>query len=137
MRVVVDTNMVIAALIKDSKAREILASGEFEFFSPEFVLEEIEKYKVLIREKSGLSEDELELLISLVFEDIRIVPSYDYETFKEAAMEIMEEDVKDAPYVACYLALKCDGIWTNDPDYSNKEGIKTLSTKELLAKVSE
>jgi len=29
------------------------------------------------------------------------------------------------------LALKCDGIWSNDPDYKDK-GIKIFSTAELL-----
>lgn len=137
MKVIVDTNMVMAALIKDSKTRKILVSGEFEFFSPEFVLEEIEKYKVLIREKSGLSKEELELLISLVFEDIKIIPSSDYETHKEAAIKIMEEDVKDAPYVACYLALKCDGIWTNDQDYEGKEGVRIFGTEQLLSLIED
>lgn len=132
MRVVVDANMVMAALIKESKAREVLESGMFGFFSPEFILEEVDKYKGLILEKSGLGEEEFELLTSMVFKNIKIVPASGYEAFKEAAAEIIKEDVKDAPYVACYLALKCDGIWTNDPDYKGKEGVKIFSTKQLL-----
>ena len=44
----------------------------------------------------------------------------------------MKEDIKDAQYVACYLALKCDGIWTNDSDYDDKEGIRVFKTEYLM-----
>lgn len=119
MEIVIDTNMVIAALIKDSKAREIIMNNKFKFVSPDFVLEEINKYKEEICKKSGLSKEEFELLMMLIFERIDIIPTLDYEMYKKNAKEIMKDDIKDVPYVACYLALKCDGIWTNDHDYKN------------------
>ncbi|MEK6837186.1 MAG: PIN domain-containing protein, partial [Nanoarchaeota archaeon] len=59
------------------------------------------------------------------------------ETFKEAAIKIMKEDVKDAPYVACYLALKCDCVWTNDTDYEGKEEVKVFSTEKLLGLIED
>lgn len=132
MKIVVDTNMVIAALVKDSKAREIIMSNKFEFVSPDFILDEIYKYEDYICEKAGLTKEEFELLMVLIFQKIVIIPAYDYEAYKENAKAIIKEDIKDVPYVACYLALKCDGIWTNDPDYENKEGIRIFSTIELL-----
>ena len=131
MRIVIDTNMVIAALIKDSKARQIIMSKKFDFVSPDFVLDEIYKYEGYICEKAGLSKDEFELLMTLVFEKISIVTVDEYKACKNEATAIMKEDVKDVPYVSCYLALKCDGIWTNDPDYQSK-GIMVFSTLELL-----
>ena len=132
MKIVIDTNMIIAALIKDSKAREIIISDYFDFVSPDFVLDEIYKYEDYICEKSGLSKDEFELLIALIFQKIKIISSQYYKDYLKESKKIMEEDVKDAPYVACYFALKCTGIWTNDNDYKNKEKIKVLSTKDLL-----
>ena len=132
MKIVIDTNMVIAALIKDSKAREIIMSDKFEFVSPEFVLDEIYKYEGYICKKTGLSKNEFELLMALIFQKITIIPMSEYEKFKEKSKIIMKEDLKDVPYVACYLALKCDGIWTNDSDYKNKKQIKIFSTKDFL-----
>ncbi len=41
MRLVLDTNILIAALIKDSLTREILLFPGFEFLLPEYALEEI------------------------------------------------------------------------------------------------
>ena len=131
MKLVIDTNEVISALIKDGKAREIIMSGKFEFVSPDFVLDEIRKYESYICEKSGLGKDEFELLMALIFQKITITPSNEYETSKETAKKLMTRDIKDVPYVACYLALKCDGVWTNDSDYEDKKGIRTVSTTEL------
>ena len=56
MILIVDTNRIIAGLMKDSITREILLNTNFEFYIPEYLLLEIEKHKELILRKSGLSE---------------------------------------------------------------------------------
>jgi predicted nucleic acid-binding protein len=132
MRIVIDANMIIAALVRDSKAREIIMSGKLYFISPDFVLDEIYKYGENICEKSGISKIEFELMMALIFQRVSIINADYYKAYEETAKEIMKEDVKDIPYVACSLALKCDGIWTNDSDFENIKEIKIFSTKELL-----
>lgn len=52
MIILIDANIVISALIKDGKVREIITNKKFEFVSPDFILEEINKYKEYICEKS-------------------------------------------------------------------------------------
>ena len=106
-------------------------NNKFEFASPDYVFDEIYKYEYEICGKAGLTKDEFELLMTLLFQKISIITADEYEAYKEEAKEIMKEDPKDVPYVACYLALKCDGVWTNDPDYEGK-GIKIFSTSGLL-----
>ena len=103
MKIVIDTNMVMAALIKDSKARETIMSSKFEFVSPDFVLDEIYKYEDYICQKAGLSKEEFELLMALIFEKISVIADDEYEACKEDAKAIIKEDAKDVPYVACYL----------------------------------
>ncbi|MDO8428350.1 MAG: PIN domain-containing protein [Candidatus Diapherotrites archaeon] len=137
MYIVIDTNIVIAALIKDSKAREVLMNENFDFISPDFVLDEIHKYESYIREKSDLSKEAFETLMTLLFENIKLIPEEEYASSKERAKEIMAEDIKDVPFVAVYFALNCDGIWTNDLDYKNKKELKIFSTKDLLAAINE
>lgn len=110
MILVVDANIVIAALIKNNKTREILLSGKFKFLAPDFVKEETFKYLEYVTQKSGMEKDDLSLLVTLVFQEIQTIPKGDYEPEPKKAEELMKEDIKDAPYVACYLALKCDGI---------------------------
>jgi predicted nucleic acid-binding protein len=43
VKLVLDTNVLIAALLKSSTTRAILLHPSFEFFLPEFSLEEIRK----------------------------------------------------------------------------------------------
>ena len=68
----------------------------------------------------------------MLLRHVRIISNSEYEAKLEEATEIMENDVRDAPYVACCLALKCDGIWTNDADYDNKTRIRAFSTSYLV-----
>jgi hypothetical protein len=44
MILVIDANVIFAALIKDSDTRKIILSGEFRFLAPEFVKNEVQKY---------------------------------------------------------------------------------------------
>ncbi len=131
MILVVDANSIIAALIKDSKAREIITSGKFTLISPDYIRDELDKHKNYIAKKAKISVTELDLLIILLSKRIRTIQLSDYKAKIEEAKEIMGNDLTDVPYVACYLALNCDGIWTNDLDYDNKVQLKTFKTSYL------
>lgn len=127
--IVVDANIIIAALIRNSKVRRILSKNIYEFVSPDFVLEEIEKYKDYICEKSGLKKEDINILIVILLQTITIISAEEYKSSLSKALEIMKNDKKDVPYVACYLAWKCDAIWTNDKDFEGKEGITIIKTE--------
>ena len=66
MRLVLDTNILIAALIKDSLTREILLFPGFEFLLPEYALEEIAKHRTKIARRARLKQDEIKLLLSVL-----------------------------------------------------------------------
>ena len=132
MKILIDTNIIIAALIKNNKAREVILSGKFEFVSPEFVLEEVNKYKKYICDKAKISSEVLDLVVNIIFEKITLVPKEEYDEFIEESREIMERDVKDIPYVACYFAMNCNYLWTNDLDFTGKKELKLISIKEML-----
>ena len=132
MILVVDANVVISALIKNGKAREILMGGEFQFVAPEFLKDEVSKYANYIERKSGLTGVELRLLTDFLFEKVKMIPHEEQRATLSKALEIMRNDVKDAPYVACYLALKCHAIWTNDTDFYDKLKIKVVTTEDLV-----
>jgi predicted nucleic acid-binding protein len=110
MMLVIDANSVIAAIIRNSEARRIIVSGKFILISPEFLVEEIDKYKTHIMKKSRLGKEELNLLITLLLKRIRILPRSEYVNKIQEAKLLMTEDALDVPYVAVCLALKCDGI---------------------------
>jgi predicted nucleic acid-binding protein len=55
MKLVVDSNRVFAAFIKDSVNRRILFHDMFEFFAPQELLEEMQKYQTYLCEKGALT----------------------------------------------------------------------------------
>src|SRR3989344_8877060 len=121
MKIVIDSNRVIAALVKESTTREIIFDKTFEFFAPEYIKNEIENYKDEIIEKISIIYEEFEILNSLVFENIAIIPQSEYNKFlDELKNEI--QDIDDLPYLAVCLLIKAEGIWTHDPHF--KEQIK-------------
>ena len=54
MNLIVDTNILLKALIKDSGVRAILLDASDRFLVPEFALNEVEKHMGLVTGRSGL-----------------------------------------------------------------------------------
>lgn len=134
MRIVVDTNILISSLIKDSITREILLLPYMDFYLPEFALEEVEAHKVKISKLSGLSSDEIDFFLDLLLENISIVPAQTIRPYlKEAEKIIGNIDPGDIPFVALALAVDNDGIWTNDKHFKKARKIKIWNTPEFLA----
>jgi predicted nucleic acid-binding protein len=53
MKLIIDTNRIIASLIKDSLSRQIINYPLLEFITPDHTLQEINKYEAIIRKKSA------------------------------------------------------------------------------------
>lgn len=132
MELVVDSNIVISAMISDSRTREILLNSSYRFYAPEFLRSEIHKYEDLIVEKSGIERRNFETLLDLVLEGAEILPieSYNHK-LDEAEKLIGDEDVKDTPFLAVALAKECK-IWSDDKDLKQQDKIQIKTTEELL-----
>ncbi len=61
MKLIVDSSVLISALIRDSVTREILLLPFFEFLLPEYALEEIELRRSKIGKLSGLRYEEIDI----------------------------------------------------------------------------
>ena len=133
MRIVIDSNRFIAALIKDGLARTIISSRNIAFYSPEYVLEEVEKYLPYIINKSKMSKENVELLFALFSENIETVSDYDIKRKMPEAKEIMKNiDINDAPILACALAIRNQGIWTEDKHFEKQDKARMWKSIELL-----
>jgi len=66
MRLILGTNIVISALLKDSTARRMMLDPSFEFYIPEYSIEEIERHMDIITQKSGLNKEDIRLLVNLL-----------------------------------------------------------------------
>jgi len=131
MRIVIDSNRVIAALIQDSTTREILLDKNFEFFAPEYIKSEIEKYRKEIIGKADISKEEFEILLSLIFESITIIPQSEYQNLLSELRDITK-DFKDIAYFAVCLLVKADGIWTHDTHFKGQKKVKVFTNIDML-----
>lgn len=131
MRIVIDSNRVVAALIKESTTREILFNKDFEFIAPDFIKSEINKYKDDIIKKAKITEKEFDILLSLIFEHITIISEQEYENFIE---EIKDEisDIKDIPYLVVSLSHKAEGIWSHDTHFKEQKKVKVFTNIDML-----
>lgn len=131
MKIVIDANIVLAALISaDGVTREMLFSSDLELISPEFLREELEKYRSVVKQKSGYSEGDLNIISSIILSRIKIISSVEYKSFRSKAKQIAP-DPNDAEYFALALQCACP-LWSNDKILKKQDDVKVLSTSELL-----
>lgn len=132
MKLVVDANVVMSALIADSKTRELIVTLEPDLVTPAIVHDEISKYENLIVEKSGMGRSRVQQFIELLFQYIETVPAETYyHHIEPAETAIGETDADDVLYVAC--ALGCEaGVWSDDSDFDQQDLVPVFTTNEVL-----
>ena len=134
MKLVLDTNILIAALIKNSFTRKCFFSPEIEFYLPEYALEEVTKHRAKIARHSRLSDKEIDLLLTLLLESVTVVPAEKILPHLKAAEALIGDvDKNDVPFVALALAVENDGIWSNDHAFENLPGIAVWKTADIKA----
>ena len=133
MKIIVDTNRILAALLSKGDTRRIILSSDIEFYTLDYVTEEINKYMDYILEKTGMNKKDVDLLFSLFMQNITIIPEEDIKPNMKKALEIMKSiDPKDTPVVACALSVKNSIIWSEDKHFDRQSKIKIYKTKDLL-----
>lgn len=129
MDLVVDANVLFSALIKDSFAYNLLFSGSFHLFTPEYIFTELEKHKEEILEKTERTTEEFFRLLETLKRRIVIVPLEELTPYVGEA-EKLTPDPEDMAYFALALKLNC-AIWSNDKKLKEQDKIKVYSTHEL------
>lgn len=133
MRIVLDTNIIISALLHDSVKRAIIAFSGLEFCYPKEAMAEIEKYREYILEKSGLEEREFDDLLGLLFSEIILIEQKRIDPCMEEARRIMDKiDPKDMIFIACALALSESSIWSDDRHFRKQKKIRILNQRDVL-----
>ncbi len=117
MSFVVDTNILISSLLVDSVTRKLIFEVNEKLYSPDFLEIELDKHKDMIREKSGLNPIELDSLLTLLMENMIVVPKEMYDRNMPKADDILGGvDKKDVPFIAVALE-KGAAIWSDDKDF--------------------
>jgi len=131
MKIVVDTNRIIAALAKQSTTRDILFDECFELVTPHHTLREIGEHKDELIRKTKLSDEEFRILLALFFERIRLVPEQEYRGFMERCKKDIS-DPDDVPHLAACLASKAEGIWAHDPHFKEQKKVRVFTNIDML-----
>ena len=135
MKLIVDANILFAALIKEGFTAELLISDKLQLFAPEFLFIEFAKYEERILKKTSRSLDEFKEFIELLKVQITIISKKDITPFIAEADKI-SPDPKDTIYLALALALKAS-VWSNDKRLKqDQDKILVLSTEEVIEKTN-
>ncbi len=131
MILIVDTNVIISAALRQSITQDILFNKSFQFYTPEFVRQEIEEHTQELLEKSNYSLDEFTSILSLLFSKITIVPESEYMPYKEVVLKF-SPDKDDWPFLALAKHLNA-GLWSYDSDLKLRQNlIKVYTTSDLV-----
>ncbi len=133
MNLVVDANVLFAALVKQSKTTELLFRDELHLYAPDFLFEEYSKYKGELLKKTGRSPRNFEQLLEVLQRRITIIPLEEFFPFMKEA-KIVSPDAKDAAYFAVAFKLGAS-IWSNDKKLKEQNRVKIFTTNDLINKL--
>jgi len=124
VRLVVDTSILIAGLLKASKVQRLLLDPAMEFYLPEHALEEVLRHAPMMRQRSKLSLEAFDLLVALLTSQMEIVSESKLRPWLSKAQRVIgHRDPGDVPFVAAAYAIRCDGIWSDDADFQEVQDI--------------
>jgi putative PIN family toxin of toxin-antitoxin system len=121
MKIVIDTNVVVSAVLKDKDPeavlRAVVAHPDWEWLVSADILDEYRA--VLARPKFGLPPDLLHQWITFletvtVLVEVPVVPQY-------------KPDPGDAKFLACALAAQADWLITGDRDFTQARKLLTTT----------
>ncbi len=133
MIIVIDSNIFMSALIKDSLTRKLMVECSQRLLFPEIIFDEMRKHKNEIIKKSKLTKEEYEKLISKLLSYVEIIPLETIRQFRWEAKKIMEHiDPNDVLFIATALAYESAYIWSDDKHFQQQDKINIFTTSEMI-----
>ncbi len=133
MKIVLDSNILFSALIKDSLTRRLILEYDENFIFPYYIFEELTKHKAELLTKSQMDGTEFEQLLQLLLTKVIIIQEDILDSYKIEAINIINHlDPDDTMFIACALAYPGSVIWSNDKRLALQNKIKIISTKEMI-----
>lgn len=132
MKLIIDANVIISAVLKNGRTRELLLDDSLELYAPLFIKEEVMKYKSYMAKKTRTTPSELERFVDelLALAEITFVHDALIRDYIDIAKRI-SPDPKDVIYLALALFEVCP-LWSNDKPLKQRQGvIKIITTPEL------
>ena len=105
MDLVVDANVLIAAIIKESTSYTLLFREDLHLYTAEYIFTEIEEHKEEILKKTKKTEEEFYKLIEVLKRRISLVPLEELIPYLDKAEKICP-DPDDVVYFALAFIMK-------------------------------
>jgi len=137
MILIVDANIIISALIREIKTREIITQFPSKLLSPDTLVSSVKKYSNLIIKKSRLQKREFEVLFESLMANITVVEENIYsDNIVKADSLIGKVDIENVPYPALALSVPNDGIWSDDKHLKQQKKVRVFTTEEIVKFIS-
>lgn len=103
---VIDANILMSMLISGNASYKPILEF-YDFYLPEFVLVEVEKYKSQLLLRTKMNADEFFKWSILVFSKITVLPNYilSPESLEKSNLLLNDIDIKDTAYLALSIQL--------------------------------
>ena len=134
MKIVLDSNILFSALIKDSITRRIILDYGDQLLFPSFIFEEMEKHKNELLTKSKMKTKDFEDLLTLLLQKVIIIPNEVLNHYKEDAYQIIKDiDPDDVTFIACALAFSDSIIWSDDKRLKLQSKVQIIDTSKMYS----
>jgi predicted nucleic acid-binding protein len=138
MNIVIDSNVLFSALIKDSLTRNLILRYDGLFLFPSFIFDEMEKHKQELMEKTKLPKEDFVKLLQLILSKVLIVPTEALLPYREEALDIVREiDSDDEIFMACALAHPNSVLWSDDKNLQRQCEVRVLKTEQIKKIIEE
>lgn len=134
MNLILDTNILLFALLKESTTRQLIVDSPICLYYPEIAFFETKKYQDMIRKRTGLSLDEYRSLLSRLIRNIQLVSTEQLQSNLDYASKLMQHiDPNDVVFVAAHLSISRSYIWSDDKRFQQIEiHRRCLTTAEVV-----
>ncbi|MEK6923879.1 MAG: PIN domain-containing protein [Candidatus Micrarchaeota archaeon] len=133
MKLVVDANVLFAALLTEGGTRKLLFDPRITLIAPRFTAEEFLLKKPELLQKAGCPEKELDAMLATLLEKIMLVNDAQLKPFLLAAASLTTGR-KDWLYLATALHANAE-LWSHDRQLHRQARVKCWNTKELMEKL--
>jgi predicted nucleic acid-binding protein len=134
LKIVINSNILFSALIKDSITRRIILDYEEQFLFPSYILEEMEKHKNELLTKSKMKQKDFEDLLRLLLQKVIIIPKELLLHYKNDAYHIIKDiDPDDVIFIASAIAYSDSIIWSDDKKLKQQSIVRIINTNEMYS----
>ncbi|MBI4149505.1 PIN domain-containing protein [Candidatus Woesearchaeota archaeon] len=134
MHIIIDSNVLFSAIIKDSTTRRLILEYPDFFLFPAYIFEEMNRHKEELAAKSKMDEMEFHQLFGLMLQKMAVVPFAVSDQYHDDAQRLAKRvgSPEDVEFFACALAYPGSVIWSNDARLKNQSQIRVISTAEAM-----